>query len=321
MEAHESPVLEQIEQQGYAVLEGVLDLEEDLGPYVDEYATLLDGLARQWHRDGKLSSAFEELPFGKRLIEVARETEAGYFQHFDISLPQSEIRDDTPMHYGPATFNLLRSPRLLDAVETVVGPEIYSNPVQHTRIKPPERFIPERKRNNAGVGRTEWHQDLGVVTDEADESSILTVWVPVTEATEENGCLAVVPGSHKGGLARHCATPATKGIPEDEVGPRQVPLPMKPGDVLFMNKLTMHSSLSNNSDGIRWSLDLRYNPIGEPTGRPWFPGFVARSRANPEMELRDPAIWAQKWREARSKLAVGETPNFKRWDPNDPTCA
>ena len=54
-----------------------------------------------------------------------------------------------------------------------------------------------------------------------------------------------------------------------------------------------HSSLSNNSDDVRVSLDLRYNPTGQPTGRPEFPGFVARSRRDPSSELRDPEAWKQ----------------------------
>ncbi len=62
---------------------------------------------------------------------------------------------------------------------------------------------------------------------------------------------------------------------------------MQAGDVLFLNKMMLHSSLSNVSDRIRISFDLRYNPIGQPSGRPAFPGFVARSRRAPEAELTD----------------------------------
>lgn len=43
-------------------------------------------------------------------------------------------------------------------------------------------------------------------------------------------------------------------------------------------------------------MDLRYNPIGQHSGREAFPGFVARSRANPDSELDDPKVWASIWR-------------------------
>ena len=226
------------------------------------------------------------------------------------------------MHYGPAVFHLLTSPRLLDAVERIVGPEIYSNPVQHVRIKPPERFLPSEVMNSSAIARTSWHQDLGVISSEADASEILTVWLPILDATVENGCLEVVPGSHRTGLALHCDTGNTGiEIPEKHLGPDRVALPMKPGDVLFMHKLTMHHSLPNLSDTVRWSFDLRYNPIGHPTGRHWFPGFAARSSANPGSVLRDPVEWSRLWDAARVKLADRDAPAFRRWHPGDPRCA
>ena len=159
---------------------------------------------------------------------------------------------------------------------------------------------------------------------EATDTDLLTVWVPITEATEENGCLVVVPRSHKRGLGLHCvgAASKTKGIPHEHLGAGRASVPMQPGDVLFMNKLTMHSSLPNVSEDIRWSLDFRYNPIGQPTGHPWFPGFVARSRANPETELREPEGWDQIWQETRSRLAKSEEFNLLgHWDPQHPGCA
>ena len=315
--------LEQFEQEGYFVGEGILDPDEDLQPVVDEYDELLDRLAREWHSDGRLSSTYEDLCFAERLSHVARETEGAYVNWLDISLPQKNIAPDTPMHHGPAVFELLRNTRLLDAVEQFVGPEIFSNPVQHVRIKPPERFLPEAAREGSLAGRTFWHQDLGVVTEEADETNILTVWLPVTDATEENGCLVVGRGSHKNGLGLHCYTgdPKKQGIPQEHLVGEQVPVPMKKGDVLFMDRLTMHSSLPNVSDDIRWSFDLRYNPTGDATGRPWFPGFIARSRSNPDSELRDAAAWSELWCTTRSELAQSDNPGFQRWDPNDPQCA
>ena len=137
----------------------------------------------------------------------------------------------------------------------------------------------------------------------------------------KNGCLAVVPGSQKGELLLHCRGEFGLTIPDEMVGSYSKPLPMQPTDVLFMTSKTMHTSLPNVSDEIRWSLDLRYNPIGQPTGRPWFPGFVARSRANPETELTDAGKWAEMWRQARSRLARDGDPSFNRWDGDALGCA
>lgn len=307
---------------GYLVVRGLLDWDEDIQPVVAEYMALLDRLAADWVAEGKLSETYAHLPFGERLTQIIAESGQAYYQHMDISLPQANVSEETPIHHGPAIFNLLCSPRLLDAVEQFIGPEIYSNPVQHVRIKPPEHALPDDFARNPLVTQTPWHQDLGVIDDEADESNILTVWFPITEAHEKNGCLAVVPGSHQRDLVLHCPHPTgTVNIPDKIVGTEGVPLPMSPGDVLFMTSTTVHTSLPNVSHEIRWSFDLRYNPIGQKTGRPWFPGFVARSQQQPELELHDAEQWARLWREARSRLAQSGDPSFNRWDSNAVGCA
>ena len=220
---------------------------------------------------------------------------------------------------------MLRCPDLLDLVECFIGPEIYSNPVQHVRIKVPEhREARDPVTRALKMGATNWHQDNGVVLPEADDTQILTVWFPLRQAAVEHGCLQVVPGSHRRGLMAHCpAGPGGLEVPE-HVAPRDAatPLPMDPGDVLFIHKLTLHNSLPNLSNEIRISFDLRYNPTGQPTGRGVFPGFVARSRRTQESELRDPGEWSRSWMAAREQLADAHYDEpFNRWSADAPVCA
>ena len=317
--------LAHFDEHGFVVINGLLDVEQDLGPVVAEYETVLENLVDRWDSTGHLSNRHQGLPFTQRLLATVAEAQQPYDQAMDISLPQANIQPDTPMHLGPAVFGLLHTPALLDAVEQFIGPEIYSNPVQHTRIKLPESMLPKAAWTGL-TARIDWHQDQGVITDDADECQILTVWFPVTEADLENGCLAVVPGSHKRDLVTHCQSvdPLTLGqvaIPETLVEPNQSPLPMNPGDVLFMHRRTQHSGLPNRSTRIRWSFDLRYQPIGQPTGREWFPGFVARSKANPQSVQDDHLAWADSWRDARERLASGDDVRFNRWTGDSPYCA
>ena len=314
--------LTQFDQDGYLVLEDILDYQKDLQPIVDEYGNLIDDLAQKWYDEGTLSSNYKNVPLEEKICAIAKETEGKYYSWIDISFTESQFGVEDRIHNGEAVFNLLKNPRLLDMIEQVIGPEIFSNPVQHVRIKPPEHFLSAEARDNTYTGKTFWHQDLGAVTDEADNSNILTVWVPITAANTNNGCLQVVRGSHKNGLGLHCfGKEQVQGIPEDRISGEIVSLPMNPGDILFMNKLTAHTSLRNTSDEIRWSFDLRYNPIGEPTGRSWFPGFVARSRANPDSELHDFREWGKLWSDTAIKLTEANSPAFRRWDPEDPLCA
>jgi phytanoyl-CoA hydroxylase len=81
--------------------------------------------------------------------------------------------------------------------------------VQHVRLKPPERLVPkDPTTGQIQLGAPPWHQDNGVVTEDADETDMITVWFPLTEATIENGCLAVAPRSHTEGLLPHCPASA-----------------------------------------------------------------------------------------------------------------
>ena len=107
---------------------------------------------------------------------------------------------------------------------------------------------------------------------------------------------------------------APDAIDQDNVRP----LPIKRGGVILFDKFTHHASLPNRSDALRWSFDLRYNPTGQPTGRPAFPGFIARSRQTPDSELHDPKAWARLWEDARARILNGEYagPVFEqaRWE-------
>lgn len=111
-------------------------------------------------------------------------------------------------------------------------------------------------------------------------------------------------------------------IPEEWIDLQNaVPIPMAPGDIYIMHRLTKHASLPNRSRTIRWSFDLRYMPIGLPTGRPMFPGFVGRSRANPSTELTSHSAWQESWHDALSELIGKPFPPFNRWSMYTPVCA
>src|SRR6476620_763069 len=313
--------LEQFHREGYLLVEALFDPEADIEPITEEYEGVLDNLASELYANGEISSSYAELPFGQRLIEIYKESGKVHAQYFDFSLPQADVREDTPFWVGPAVFAMMRNEKLLDAVESIIGPEIYSNPVQHVRLKPPEHLTPTDAEGRVQLGKTPVHQDNGVVLPEADQTDILTVWFPLWDATVENGCLVVWPQSHRQGLLDHCPRPGGLQSPGQLLSGKARSMPMRRGDALLMNKLTVHASHSNNSNNIRWSFDLRYNPIGQPTGRSAFPGFTARSRQHPETELRDPDAWACSWLEARHTLAATEMGQFNRWSADNAVCA
>ncbi len=314
--------------QGYLVVEDILDPDIDIKPLEAEYSAVLDREAAALFAQGKLPSLYTELPFLERFSKILTMGDLSH-QPFDICFPP-KFAQDTPIHLGPAVFHhVLRNPRILDVIEELIGPEIYSNPVQHIRIKPTQKDVPEANHNPL-IAATGWHQDLGVIDEEADQSRIITVWVAVTEATLNNSCLMVIPGSHKGDLAPHCTEGDKSGNHKPLVIPKKhlaeaeaIPLPVPAGAIILFDSKVMHAARPNETHSIRWSFDLRYNPIGQPSGRSWYPGFIARSRSNPDRELHDAEVWAESWRQARRELAQDGTHDrpFTRWSADHPGCA
>lgn len=320
--------IEQFKREGYLFFPNLLDPKKDLQPIIDEYHGVLDRLADELYAKEEISSRYEDLPFNDRLIKIYQETGRVHAQYFDFHLPPHQTKKDTPGWWGPAVFSALRNEKILDVIESLIGGEIYSNPIQHVRMKPPEHLTPkDLKTGLPQIGATPWHQDNGVGTPEVDNTEMITVWFPLKDATVENGCLAILPASHRQGLLVHCPTGnknkrAGLGIPDDQFPVEEmVPMPMKAGGALVFGRRLIHGSLANNANEVRWSFDLRYNPIGQATGRDSLPGFVARSRKAPETELRDWHEWERMWLECRERLSENPVATYNRWSADDPVCA
>ena len=279
-------------EEGVLVAEGVLT-GLDIAPVICEYTDWIDRRARILQAEGKINDLCEQEPFERRAACL-------YAQSSEIT------RDmDIMSARGPATFAFLRNKRLLDAVESLIGPEITCSPIQHIRAKPPAALSSEA----AGFYNVPWHQDAGVTWEEADDSDIVTCWIALTDASVENGCMEVMPGVSKQGYREHQAQGGTTIRPDllPDTPPR--PVPVRKGGIVFMHRYTPHRSTPNYSSGIRWSMDLRYQPTGQPTGRPFHPAFVVRSRSHPESVLTDHSEWARQWVEA---LAASEGMKWHR---------
>mgnify|MGYP003627565760 CR=1 FL=1 len=307
------------EEFGYLVVEDVLDETAIIQPIRAEYSLLMDRLYQTWFEQGRVSTPPDALDFESKLLN-AYQAGCDWFPPMDISLPGDRIKADSPMHFGPAVFDLLTDSRLLDLVQCFLGSEITSTPIQHVRIKLPATDV-RQDEIRPHITTTDWHQDRGVALAEADHTNMVTVWCAISDATVENGCLQVIPGGHLQGMKPHCPKIQT-AIPDgliDEAA--AIPLPVKSGGVIVFHPLVPHASLANTTSSFRWSFDIRYNKTGEPTGRPQFPEFVARSQQAPETELTDWRIWQSLWENARAQLAQQAHQNIHRWASDAPYCA
>jgi hypothetical protein len=108
-----------------------------------------------------------------------------------------------------------------------------------------------------------WHQDSGYVVGNGgppDHSPYLTCWCPLDDATEENGTVRLIAGSHKGGILRHDRQPGTNdlvGAPAEAEGTM---IEAKAGDVVAFSSLLLHATGANRSDRPRRVYLAQYTP-------------------------------------------------------------
>jgi ectoine hydroxylase-related dioxygenase (phytanoyl-CoA dioxygenase family) len=237
--------LQQFADEGYLVVEKLFT-DADLQPVIDEISADLDHRCREAVDSGQLSRTYEEYDFEHRLTLVDAENKTISKSMWDMKLVL------------PSFFGLMTNPRLLDVAEQICGPELIASSVYRLRPKVPSH----------AWSPVPWHQDSGYFEAYCDLGLILTVWLPLVDATEDRGCLWVMPRAHKGGLFFHA--PDSMGhylaIPDEEFGGRKpVCAPVPKGGVLLLTNRTPHASFENKTDVVRWSMDLRYQSAALPT--------------------------------------------------------
>jgi phytanoyl-CoA hydroxylase len=263
-----------LKEQGYLPLPQLLD-PAVTPSLIHEFEAIIDDHARRTYRAGRLADLFESEPFDRRLALLHAAMDAG-----DAGDLWRAVHGKHQKSAG--MFAIITHPALLDVVESLIGPEILAHPQFNARAKLPHQ--------QATV--VPWHQDLGYLHDDADETFMVNFWIPLVDAPMESGALQVIPGSHRWGRIPHETIEGYLGIPEPALPPHQVvDCPLEIGDALLIQHKTVHRSVPNVSDRVRWSLDLRYSDPAQPTGRAEVPGFLARSRAFPERVARSHHDW------------------------------
>ncbi|CAG7646479.1 phytanoyl-CoA dioxygenase family protein [Paenibacillus allorhizosphaerae] len=116
-----------------------------------------------------------------------------------------------------------------------------------------------------------WHQDDAYYNEVVSSSARMSIWVPLQDTNEANGCLWVVPGSHTGGLmplaAKNNGT-CRRALIEEEVDlSGAIPVPMKAGSILLFHALLWHASKGNETDKVRRAFIVSYQEGTVPKGR------------------------------------------------------
>lgn len=137
-------------------------------------------------------------------------------------------------HYSAAWLRALLHEPFLDACEALLGPDVV---LHHTKLflKPPGRGAP-----------FPLHQDWSYFPTIRD--TMIAAVVHVTAATDETGCLRVVPGSHRLGRVAGTSGQEPSDVLDRHTPEDAVPVEAARGDVLFFHSFTLHASPPNRSD-------------------------------------------------------------------------
>jgi len=102
-----------------------------------------------------------------------------------------------------------------------------------------------------------WHQDKAYF-DVALDAPVVGVWIALDEATPENGCMHVVPGSHRDGPVVHFDRRDWQICDTDVQVDEDVMVPLEPGGALLFDGLLHHGTPPNGSDRLRRALQFHY---------------------------------------------------------------
>ena len=100
-----------------------------------------------------------------------------------------------------------------------------------------------------------WHQDNGYARIEPGNN--VTVWMAIDDATLDNGCIWVIPGSHKHGLLDHNKQ-ENNWYQEVAVQEEGTPVPVSAGEAIAFSAYTLHCSKLNTTTQSRRAYFMQY---------------------------------------------------------------
>lgn len=238
---------DQWDRDGYLLIPGIVP-QARLTALQHVIEAVVDARLDKLRREGLISDTKPQAPFDRRLAEAAGQLASKFGRSWRKPLASR------------AVFDLQGTPSLARVIGQLTGTDTIGHPVFNGRPKLPGQQMTV----------VPWHQDSGYFGAGSDRSMILTTWIPLVPVDETNGCLQVIPGTHRLELRPH-AKEAREGefLEADMTGldaTRAVTCVMQPGDALIFNNLVMHRSLPSTAPTIRWSIDLRYVRDGDPLG-------------------------------------------------------
>lgn len=220
---------EQFAEAGYLVVERAFD-QETVAAALAGLDHLIDGGREDFHGlqfEAAAPSDIDRRPAAEKLRWIRK---LMTFVDYDPRLHA--------VAYDPQLLGVLR--RLMDD-----EPVLFQS---MALLKPP------------GVGTEKpWHQDCAYF-DVPPDCGVVGVWIALDPATVENGCMHVLPGTHRPGPVLHWQRRDWQICDTDVARDGQVAVPLPPGGALLFSGLLHHGTPPNRSDKPRRALQYHYQP-------------------------------------------------------------
>jgi len=226
--------VEQFHEQGFLIVENAFSAHE-VQVALEGLFHLLSGEVEEFN-----GVQYERASAGVAVEEMPLEEKQDYVRKFMSFVDYDERLNELAHH-----------PLLLALVERLIG----DSPVMFQSmalLKPPR------------LGRDKpWHQDAAYFQIELD-AKVVGCWIALDEATIENGCMVIAPGSHLKGPVVHFRRRDWEICDTDVDNSGAVAVPLKPGGLLIFQSLLHHGTPPNDSGLRRRALQFHYRPQSAP---------------------------------------------------------
>ncbi|WP_186446209.1 phytanoyl-CoA dioxygenase family protein [Paenibacillus cremeus] len=213
-------------EQGYLVVEQALS-EDEVSTSIEAIMDILSGKSQ-----------------GSKVQLVKKRSELKTFE--EVELAARKVHDY--IDHEPRLWNIAHQEGILGVMEKLFAekPKVVQD---QAILKPP-----------TGGAEKPWHQDMAY-GNLAYDRPVIGIWIALDPAELDNGCMHVIPYSHREGGAPHYAVRDWQLCDASVHVERDVAVPLKPGGVLIFSGMLHHGTPPNFSTKRRRALQLHYAPV------------------------------------------------------------
>ena len=213
------------ENDGYFIVEGFLTTDE-VESIRSEITSIVD--------------RYPDVP--EELVQIEPAVRRGTIKPDNIELGVRKLFRMT-LH-NELFRSLAHHPEMVGIAVELLGPDVTL--FQSMLLMKPPRF----------GGQKVWHQDNAYFRLEPND--VFGYWIALDDATVENGCMHVIPGSHLAGIGKHGGVADDYGLASAPSGEDAVACVMNTGDALVFHGETYHYTPPNTTDRRRRALQYHY---------------------------------------------------------------